>query len=141
MVQQPPVELVKQASTASILWGIFLIALGAFAVIAPMFAAIAINAIVAWLLLFAGVIHIILAFSAHGAGSFLWKLLLGLAYLVWGIYLLLHPSSVSPYSHCCSPRSSSLKACWTSFSTCKRGPSMARAGSSLTASSLSSSVA
>lgn len=91
MSQHTPAELVKQASTASILWGVFLILLGFLAIAAPVFAAVAVNALVAWLIILAGVIHLALAFSAHGAGSVLWKLLVGLAYLVCGGYLIIHP--------------------------------------------------
>jgi uncharacterized membrane protein HdeD (DUF308 family) len=32
-----------------------------------------------------------LAFRAHGAGSMIWKLLVGLAYVFFGAYLILHP--------------------------------------------------
>lgn len=31
------------------------------------------------------------AFHAHRAGSVIWKLLVGIAYLCFGVYLLLHP--------------------------------------------------
>jgi uncharacterized membrane protein HdeD (DUF308 family) len=34
---------------------------------------------------------LILAFHAHGAGSLIWKLLVGLAYLSFGGYLVMHP--------------------------------------------------
>jgi uncharacterized membrane protein HdeD (DUF308 family) len=33
----------------------------------------------------------VLAFRAHGSGSMIWKLLVGLAYLFFGGYLILHP--------------------------------------------------
>jgi len=39
----------------------------------------------------AGVVHLILAFQVHRAGSLIWKLLVALAYLFIGIYLLMHP--------------------------------------------------
>ena len=32
-----------------------------------------------------------LAFHAHGAGSMIWKLLVGIAYLCFGGYLIVHP--------------------------------------------------
>lgn len=33
----------------------------------------------------------VVAFHAHRAGSVIWKLLVGIAYLCFGVYLLLHP--------------------------------------------------
>jgi len=50
-----------------------------------------VNVVVAWLILFAGVVHLALAFRAHGAGSMIWKVLVGIAYLCFGAYLLVHP--------------------------------------------------
>jgi len=61
------------------------------AISSPMLAAVAVNVVVAWLIVLAGVVHLVLAFHAHGAGSIVWKLLVGVAYLCFGGYLLLHP--------------------------------------------------
>jgi uncharacterized membrane protein HdeD (DUF308 family) len=36
----------------------------------------------------AGIVHLMLGFRAHGAGSMIWKLLVGIAYLCFGI---VHP--------------------------------------------------
>jgi uncharacterized membrane protein HdeD (DUF308 family) len=91
MAQNTPVEMVRHASTTSILWGVLLIVLGAVAVCAPLLAAVAVNALVAWLILLAGVVHLMLAFRVHGAGSVIWKVLVGVAYLCFGGYLLVHP--------------------------------------------------
>lgn len=91
MALQTPSDVVRQASTWSILWGVSLIVLGMLAVAAPMVAAVAVNVVIAWLIVVAGVVHLVLAFHAHGAGSLIWKLLVGLAYLFFGIYLIAHP--------------------------------------------------
>jgi uncharacterized membrane protein HdeD (DUF308 family) len=91
MAQHSPSDVVRQASTWSILWGILLIVFGMLAVGSPFLAAVAVNLVVAWLIVLAGVVHLILAFHAHGAGSLVWKLLVGLAYLFFGAYLILHP--------------------------------------------------
>lgn len=91
MAQQTPSDIVRQASTWSILWGVLLIILGMAAVASPFFAAVAVNAAIAWLIMLAGVVHIMLAFHAHGAGSLIWKLLVGLAYVCFGLYLIVHP--------------------------------------------------
>jgi len=69
MAQNTPVEIVRQASTWSIVWGVLLIVFGMLAVGSPFLAAVAVNVVVAWLIVLAGVVHLTLAFSAHGAGS------------------------------------------------------------------------
>lgn len=86
-----PVEVVRQASTLSIVWGVLLIVFGMLAVGSPFVAAVAVNVVIAWLIVLAGVVHLTLAFSAHGAGSVIWKLLVGVAYLLFGGYMILHP--------------------------------------------------
>lgn len=91
MAQNTPVEMVRHASTASILWGVLLIVFGVVAICAPLLAAVAVNALVAWLIVLAGVVHLMLAFRVHGAGSVIWKLLVGVAYLCVGGYALVHP--------------------------------------------------
>jgi len=88
---QTPSEIVRQASTLSILWGVLLIILGTAAVAAPFLAAVAVNAAIAWLIVLAGVVHLALAFHAHRAGSLIWKLLVGIAYVFFGGYLIVHP--------------------------------------------------
>jgi len=91
MGPQTPTELVRQASTWSIVWGVSLIILGIAALASPFLAAVAVNVLVAWLIVLAGVVHLTLAFHAHRPGSMIWKLLVGLAYLVFGGYLIARP--------------------------------------------------
>jgi|KBSMisStandDraft_5_1062788.scaffolds.fasta_scaffold127246_3 uncharacterized membrane protein HdeD (DUF308 family) len=92
MAQQSPSDFVRQASTWSILCGVGLIVLGVLAVGSPVLAAVVVNAAIAWLIVLAGAVHLSLAFYSHTAGSVLWKLLVGLAYIVFGIYLIAHPT-------------------------------------------------
>jgi uncharacterized membrane protein HdeD (DUF308 family) len=91
MHQTTPLGAMRQASTVSVLWGVLLIVLGMMAIASPFIAAIAVNVVVAWLITLAGVAHLMLAFRVHGAGSILWKMLVGVAYLCFGTYLILHP--------------------------------------------------
>jgi len=88
---QNPSEIVRQASTISILWGVSLICLGLLAVASPMVAAVAVNVLVAWLVVLAGVVHLIVALHTREAGSVVWRLLVGLAYLFFGGYLIARP--------------------------------------------------
>ncbi len=91
MAQSSPVEMVRNASTISILWGVLLIVFGMVAVGSPLLAAVTVNALVAWLIVLAGVVHLMLAFRVHQAGSVIWKVLVGIAYLCFGGYLIMHP--------------------------------------------------
>ena len=91
MAQNTPIEMVRHASTVSIAWGVLLIVLGMAAVASPFLAAVAVNVAVAWLIVLAGVVHLLLAFRAHGAGSMIWKLLVGVAYVCFGGYLIARP--------------------------------------------------
>ena len=85
-------DLVRRASTLSILWGVSLICLGMLAVAAPMIAAVAVNALIAWLIVLAGVVHLVVAFHSREAGSVIWRLLVGLAYICFGGYLIARPA-------------------------------------------------
>ncbi|MGA8539763.1 MAG: DUF308 domain-containing protein [Terriglobales bacterium] len=91
MAQNTAVGIVRQASSWSIVWGIALIVVGMLAIGSPLLAAVAVNVAIAWLIVLAGVVHIVLAFHAHGAGSVIWKLLVGIAYIIFGAYLIMHP--------------------------------------------------
>jgi uncharacterized membrane protein HdeD (DUF308 family) len=91
MADHSPAEIVQHASTWSIVWGVLLVVFGVLAIGSPFLAAVAVNVMIAWLIILAGIVHLILAFHAHRAGRLLWKLLVGLAYVFIGGYLLLHP--------------------------------------------------
>lgn len=91
MATPPPLEVVKKVSTWSIVWAVLLIICGMLAIGSPEIAAVAVNIVLAWVIIFAGIIHVVIAFHAHGAGSLIWKLLVGLAYIIFGGFLLLHP--------------------------------------------------
>ena len=74
MAPQTPAGIVRQASNWSIVWGVLLIIFGMLAISSPFLAAVAVNVVIAWLIVLAGVVHLVLAFRAHVAGSVIWKL-------------------------------------------------------------------
>jgi uncharacterized membrane protein HdeD (DUF308 family) len=84
-------NIARGASKWSIVWGVFLILFGMLAIGSPFLAAVAVNSIIAWLIVLAGVVHLTLAFHSHGAGSVIWKVVIGIAYLCFGGYLITHP--------------------------------------------------
>jgi uncharacterized membrane protein HdeD (DUF308 family) len=91
MTQHSPADIARQASTLSILWGVLLIIFGMVAIGSPFLAAVAVNILIAWLIVLAGVVHVMLGVRTHGAGSMIWKVLVGAASLFFGAYLIMHP--------------------------------------------------
>ena len=85
-------DLVRRASTWSILWGVSLICLGLLSLAMPLFAAVAVNGLIAWLIILAGIVHLAVAFHSREAGSVIWRLLVGLAYVCFGGYLFARPA-------------------------------------------------
>ena len=73
--------------------GILLLVLGILAIALPFFAGVAIAVIVGWVVLFAGIAHLVYAWSARGTGAVLWQVLLGVLYVLVAFYLIFHPSS------------------------------------------------
>src|SRR5262245_28828953 len=71
--------------------GVLLIIVGIEALAAPYLAALFAALWVAWGLVFGGVAELISAYSS--GENRLWKVLLGLLYLLVGIYILMHPGS------------------------------------------------
>lgn len=86
---------VRGIARASIGWSIalsvVLILAGLVAILAPLLAGVALTAILGWLVILVGAGHLWLAWHVRGAGAHLWEALIGLAYLVAGIFLLVHP--------------------------------------------------
>jgi Short repeat of unknown function (DUF308) len=64
---------------------------GMLAVASPLAAGVAVNLLVAWLLLFSGCAHLVFAWHTRSAGGLLWQSLLGVLYIFIGVYLLMHP--------------------------------------------------
>lgn len=86
-----PLAVIKQGSKWGIVWGVLLIICGTLAIGEPFLAAIAVTTFIGWLLIFVGVVHAVLAFHAHSGTSLGWKLLVGVAYIFIGGYLLFRP--------------------------------------------------
>lgn len=83
---------VRTATTWSLVVSVLMIAAGLLAIAVPQVAGIAITGLVAWLLLFSGVLHLLLAWRSGTAGGVLWEILLGVVYGGIAFYLLAHPA-------------------------------------------------
>jgi uncharacterized membrane protein HdeD (DUF308 family) len=82
---------VRTAATWSIVLSVMMVGAGLLAIVAPLVAGVAVTALVAWLLVFSGALHMGFAWRSHTAGGVVWQILLGLAYGAIGFYILAHP--------------------------------------------------
>jgi uncharacterized membrane protein HdeD (DUF308 family) len=83
--------VLRTASGWFIAMAVVFIILGMLAIIEPGVAGLAVTMLVGWLLIFGGGAHFIAAFSGGGAGRVLWQALIGIVYVVGGVYFLMHP--------------------------------------------------
>lgn len=70
---------------------ILMILLGMIAIAFPFFVTIASTLVFGWVFIFAGIAQIIYAFQLRGVGQVAWKLILGLLYLLSGIFVMINP--------------------------------------------------
>jgi uncharacterized membrane protein HdeD (DUF308 family) len=91
MNAQSTTGIIKKAAGASIGWGVVMILLGVLALFLPLATGIGVSIAVGWIIVFGGIAYVASAFSARGAGSFLWRLLIGVVYILGGLYLAFHP--------------------------------------------------
>lgn len=85
------VTFAKKSIGWSIGLSVLMIAAGILAIASPMAAGIAVNLLVAWLLVFSACAHLVFAWYTRSAGGFLWELLVGILYMLIGVYLLTRP--------------------------------------------------
>lgn len=90
--QTAPVDIFGHVTGLSIGLAVLMIVLGFAAMFKPFAAGVGISIFIAWIIVFSGVVHIFYAFAARNAGAFLWRMLIGVAYIVGGTYLLKNPS-------------------------------------------------
>ncbi len=64
---------------------------GILAIALPLASSIGVVLVVGWLILLAGVWHLIFVFHSHSFGGVLWQLLLAIVYGFAGVYMLMHP--------------------------------------------------
>jgi uncharacterized membrane protein HdeD (DUF308 family) len=85
------VTIARHSLNWSIALGILMILAGVLAIAMPPAAGLAVNIVVAWLLLFSGAMHLVFAWHTRTAGGAVWEVLLGLVYGLIGVYLLAQP--------------------------------------------------
>jgi len=83
--------IVKKSVGWSIGLSVLMIVGGFLAIAVPQVGGIAVNILVAWLLVFSGAAHLVFAWHARTTGGMLWELLMGALYIFIGAYLLFRP--------------------------------------------------
>ena len=78
------VTFVKKSVGWSIGLSVLMIVAGILAIASPLRAGIAVNVLVAWLLVFSGCAHLVFAWYTRSAGGILWELVLGILYIFIG---------------------------------------------------------
>jgi uncharacterized membrane protein HdeD (DUF308 family) len=68
-----------------------MIILGFVATVMPIATGIGISILVGWAMVLGGFSYLAYAFAAQGAGSFIWRVLVGAFYIIGGGYLAFHP--------------------------------------------------
>ena len=91
MSEQSTTDVLKQVAGMSIGWAIVMVVLGFLAILMPFTTGIAVSIFVGWIMVFSGFAYLAYAFAAQGAGSFFWRLLVGIAYIVGGGFIAFHP--------------------------------------------------
>ena len=83
--------IAKESVGWSIALSVLMILTGVLAIVIPPVAGIAVLVVVAWLLMFSGAAHLVFAWHTRTAGGVAWELLLGILYILVGVYALLNP--------------------------------------------------
>jgi len=82
---------IQRASGWSIVLGVLMILAGVFAICAPLIPGVVVVYIVAWTAIFNGGAQIVYGFRAASGGRLVLEVLLGVLYVVAGVFILMHP--------------------------------------------------
>ncbi len=85
-----PGALVKKSTNWFIAVAVLFILLGIFSIAEPFAAGLGVTLLVGWLLVFGAVAHFLAAFKGGGAKHVILQLLVGIVYLIGGLYFLTH---------------------------------------------------
>jgi uncharacterized membrane protein HdeD (DUF308 family) len=83
--------ILKKSLGWSIALSVLMILAGFLAIVVPPLAGIAVAVFVGWLLVFSGAAHLVFAWHTRTTGGIIWEVLLGLADITVGIYILRYP--------------------------------------------------
>jgi uncharacterized membrane protein HdeD (DUF308 family) len=87
-----PATVIKKGGGWSIAVALVFIILGTTPIVEPGLASLAVTILVGCPLVFCGAAHFIAAFiSGGGTGRLIWQAIVGIAYVIAGVYFLTHP--------------------------------------------------
>jgi uncharacterized membrane protein HdeD (DUF308 family) len=89
-ISQRAQEVVRRASTRWIVWGVVLIVSGMLGA-SLILASVSVNLVIAWLIVVAGMVHLLIAHHAHRAASLIRRVMIGFACVSFGVYLIASP--------------------------------------------------
>lgn len=81
----------SRSTVWSVVLGVLLLIAGLLAIALPPIAGIAASIFFGWLLLFAGVAHLVYAWSERSTGAVVWQILIGIVYVIAALYMLVLP--------------------------------------------------
>jgi uncharacterized membrane protein HdeD (DUF308 family) len=84
-------KTLRRGTGLAIAWAVILILCGIFSLALPLIAGISAAIFLSILILIAGIIHLTTAPVSGGFGGYLWRTLLGIVYIIGGIWLFMHP--------------------------------------------------
>ena len=87
-----PIGVRQSASGWSLALSLLIILAGIAAIAMPWAAAVAVNILVGWLLVFSGAFHLVLAWQLRHHGVAIWEGLVGLLYAATGVFVLARPT-------------------------------------------------
>jgi uncharacterized membrane protein HdeD (DUF308 family) len=85
-----PAAIAKTITGWFLAMSVLFIVLGILAIIEPGIAGLAVTLLVGWLLIFGAVAHFVTAFKGGGTKQVFWQVLIGIVYLIGGLYFLTH---------------------------------------------------
>jgi uncharacterized membrane protein HdeD (DUF308 family) len=88
---QGPLRFVKNITGWYVAAAVLFIVLGVIAIVEPAVAGLGVTLLVGWLLIFGGATHLIGAFKGGGAKQVIFQVLIGIVYVIGGLFCLMHP--------------------------------------------------
>jgi uncharacterized membrane protein HdeD (DUF308 family) len=85
-----PAAVARKITRWYLAMAVLFILLGILAIAEPGIAGLAVTLLVGWALVFGGVAHFATAFKGHGTWHVIWQVLIGIVYLLGGLYFLTH---------------------------------------------------
>jgi uncharacterized membrane protein HdeD (DUF308 family) len=81
----------RRSTVWSVVLGVLLLIAGLLAIALPPIAGFAASIFFGWLVLFAGVAHLVYAWSERSTGAVVWQILIGIVYVITALYMLVLP--------------------------------------------------